>query len=88
MQRHERILIKKSMTNAQICIWCGELMTKGETAISLRNNPGTTLTLKKNLWLHKRCREGFAGHLMYDLATQFEELDQAEYEDDKFPQVN
>ncbi len=63
---HERIVLKKSNTDQQICLWCGEKMGKGEMAISLKNHPGSTLTLRKNLWVHTKCRAGLAAYLMYD----------------------
>ena len=63
LQLHRRVVWKTSQTDAQICVWCGELMSKGERAVSLKNKPGSSLSITKNLWVHAECTEELGEYL-------------------------
>jgi len=64
MTLKERVKIKKPMTDSQICIYCGKNMKKGEPSVMLKNHPGSSLTIQKNLWVHKKCKTKFATFVM------------------------
>ena len=38
-------------------------MSKGERAVSLKNKPGSSLSITKNLWVHAKCTEELGEYL-------------------------
>ncbi len=60
MTLKERVKMKKPMTQSQICIYCGKTMVKGQEAVILKNHPGSSLSIQKNLWVHAKCKTKFA----------------------------
>lgn len=59
---NNRIAYRTCHTDRQSCVCCGKSMRKGERGIIL-NNSGDEVTIRKNLWLHARCRWKFAAQL-------------------------
>jgi len=54
-----RMVIRKSRTRSQNCVYCGELIGYDNVALCMNNSADVDLSYRKNLWLHLCCVDKF-----------------------------